>query len=497
MELLVQRLRYSEGVAFNSPHLRTKSAKRYDMKNWITASGFLFLVGCTSGKSGDGSGSDDPGWSSGTGGDSGSNSDGSDSDSDSGIDVDLDNDADPDEGDDQGGGCTAADLPAADANLVGTVYAPNMELPISGALVYLTKGQVEGVPDSVYCAECVELSCDTHYVFTKPDGTFELPAVSGTDFKLVVQKGQFLRVSTLDVSAGTNMVDASVSNLPGEWNPAGGMWIPKIAVYEAEPDMVFNVLAKFGMGDVTGGQLVSETEPFTLIEPNADQGAFMDDLETMSEFHIVFVPCAATKFWDEAPVVSETRAQNIRDYVAAGGKWYATDHSNEYIAEPFPVYQDFHTQDGEPDLQPAYSVESTVVDADLEAWLSALPPALKDIGGGYPNLGSLPQFTTELNYSGLDAVHEVLVENSAGEMVNVGHHTWVEGPCTSCSDPNEVRPMAVSGQFGCGRMMYSTFETSSDAHEGMSPQELVLLYMILEIGVCHSEPPADPPTIVK
>ena len=74
-----------------------------------------------------------------------------------------------------------------------------------------------------------------------------------------------------------------------------------------------------------------------------------------------------------------------------------------------------------------------------------------------------------------------------GMNVNVGPHTWVEGPCTSCANPAMVRSMAISGQYGCGRMMYSTFETSSSPHQGLNPQELVLLYMILEIGVCQED----------
>jgi hypothetical protein len=53
--------------------------------------------------------------------------------------------------------------------------------------------------------------------------------------------------------------------------------------------------------------------------------------------------------------------------------------------------------------------------------------------------------------------------------------------------------MAVSGQYGCGRMMYSTFETSSVSHTGFSPQELVLLYMILEITTCFEGPPPPAP----
>ena len=55
--------------------------------------------------------------------------------------------------------------------------------------------------------------------------------------------------------------------------------------------------------------------------------------------------------------------------------------------------------------------------------------------------------------------------------------------------------MAYSGGYGCGRMMYSTFENSSTPHAGLNPQELALLYMILEIGVCFEDPPPPPPPI--
>jgi hypothetical protein len=396
-------------------------------------------------------------------------------------------------GDDQG--CGPEDIEPPNAVLEGTVYAPNMEIPISGALVYLANQAPEPVPDEVYCAECVALPCDATFVLTQPDGTFELPAVSGAGKHLVVQKGQFLRDVVIDVAQGNNVVPPDQTNLPGEWNPDAGMWIPRIAVYQTDPDQVFNVLAKFGLGEVSaGGTLVPGSERFTLIS-DTDQGAFMDDLVQMSQYHIIFVPCASTKYWVGAPTVPPQRAQNIRDYVEAGGKWYATDHSNEYIKEPFPSYQDFNSP-AMPDIQPAYDVTGTVADPDLLAWLDALPPALKDIGGGNPTLNSLPSIELMLNYSGIDAVYEIIVQDDEGNDVNVGPYTWVNGPCTSCvSDPFTFRPMAITGQWGCGRMMYSTFENSSVAHNGLNPQELVLLYMILEIGVCHDKPPPPIPPV--
>ena len=101
---------------------------------------------------------------------------------------------------DEGGGDCDGMVPNPDATLVGTIYAPNLEIPISGALVYVTDDPVMGIPDEVYCAECVELDCETPYVLSAHDGSFVLPVVSGPGQKLVVQKGQFLRVVDLDVA---------------------------------------------------------------------------------------------------------------------------------------------------------------------------------------------------------------------------------------------------------------------------------------------------------
>jgi hypothetical protein len=218
----------------------------------------------------------------------------------------------------------------------------------------------------------------------------------------------------------------------------------------------------------------------------------------MDLYHLVFLPCASTKSWSGAPGVPQNRIDNIRAYVEKGGKLYATDHSNEYIEAPFPTYQEFYDDNGfyGIDIQPGYTSVGSVVDSEMLAWMQALPANLKDIGGGNPTLNALPAIETRLNYSGIESISPVLVEDADGNQVDVGHKTWVQGPCSSCTDnPSLTRPMAISGEYGCGRMLYSTFETSSDAHVGLNPQELALLYMILEIGVCFEETPPPPPPV--
>lgn len=390
-------------------------------------------------------------------------------------------------GDDE---CLPDNLPNPDAMLTGTVYAPNLQIPISGALVYLIDEDPEPIPDGVYCAECVELPCDKHFVLTQPNGSFSLPAVSGPGQKLVVQKGQFLHVTDMDVVAGNTQVPPSDSNLPGEWNPAAGHWIPRIAVFETFNDSIFDLLAKIGLGQVDGsGSLVPGTEQFDILDPYA-QGAMLDNYAQMEPYHIIFTPCMSQSGLGS---VTGIRNFNIRDWTEAGGKWYVTDWANEYLYEPFPDYQDFH-QPNSPDLG-YYDSYGTIVDPDLLAWLGALPPGLKDIGGGNPNLNSLPSVEFIDNWSGLDMIHDIYVQNENGEDVNVGHHEWVRGPCDSCFDSFVERPMTVSGQWGCGRMMFSTYHTTEFAHQGLTPQELVLLYIILEIGVCFGDPPPPPPPI--
>lgn len=392
-------------------------------------------------------------------------------------------------GDDGGNGCVPQET---NATLTGTVFAPNLQIPISGAVVYVTSGDAEPVPDEVYCAECVEVSCNDHFVLTAADGSFELPAVAGLGKKLVVQKGQFLHEVDIDVAEGANVVPADQSNLPGEWNPAAGMWIPRIAVVRSPVyDSIFNVLAKIGMGQVSGsGGLVEGTQRFDLLE-QADGGALLDDLDAMRQYHIIFIPCMSQTGMGG---LSAQRIDNIRQWVSEGGKWYVTDWANEYLYQPFPTYQTLHGQAFDPDLG-YYDTTGVVLDAELLAWLDALPPALKDIGGGHPNLLALPTVGLIDNWSGIDSIPSVMVMNDEGEQVDVGHHAWVEGSCPVCNPSNTLRPMTISAEYGCGRMMFSTYHTDEGEHVGLTPQELILLYIILEIGVCHDTPPPPPPPV--
>jgi hypothetical protein len=123
------------------------------------------------------------------------------------------------------------------------------------------------------------------------------------------------------------------------------------------------------------------------------------------------------------------------------------------------------------------------------AWLEALPDGLKDINPlndeSHPTLFELPQLQTVDNWSAIIATPPVLVDDGMGGQIDVGHKTWLEGDGAGVG----VHPLTVSGQYGCGRIQFTSYHTAEFFdYVGLSPQELVLVYTILEIGVCQYLP---------
>jgi hypothetical protein len=426
-----------------------------------------------------------------------------------------DDDAPPDEGpkfdvaglpDGGDGSCPAP--PPPDATLTGTVYGPNGIIPVSGALVYVSEDQPGGIPQEVYCTECSLLDCNDQWTLTDADGSFTLPATSGAGKYIVVQKGQFLRITPYDVPAGPLALSDTVTTLPAANDPDNGEYIPLVAVGDGGYDRIEDALGKFGLGDTMIAnmeeRLVPGTESFDLWDNGRDpaydgfvsQGTFeelVSDPELLAQYHIIFVPCSYDDYVDALSIPANV--DNIRNWVAAGGRWYVADWSNEWLQMVFPEYQDLSNWDGSVGSADngVYDSLADVLDPDLLEWLEALPAALKDINPlnneEHPTLGDLPQVLTVDNWSGITTIHPVLVDDPDGGQVDVGHKVWLEGPG---GQPAGIHPLTVTGQFGCGKIQFTSYHTAEFFnYVGLSPQELVLIYTILEIGTCQD--PLPPP----
>lgn len=409
--------------------------------------------------------------------------------------------------DDMGpGGCGGG--AQTNATLSGTVLAPNGEIPIAGALVYTSVSPPVGIPQQVYCDECQPINCDDFLTFTDVDGTFELDTQAGNGRYLVVRKGQFMRVSQIDIVEGSAVLTPVLTTLPGTNDPAAGLYIPRIAVGYGSFDRIEDALGKFGLGQtsIAGFEenLVPNSEPFDIWDnggsPGGDgftsQGTFaqlISDPSRLDDYHIIFVPCSSDTYLSSLDAAT---IGNIRDWVAAGGRWYVADWANEWMEHVFPDYQ---TLTGEPNAADvgAYDSNATVQDPDLLAWLMALPNPLKDINPlndeSHPTLFDLPGFVTTVdNWSVIQQVHPVLVDDGMGGQADVGHKVWLEGPGGSGGGAGP-HPLTVTGEFGCGRIQFTSYHAAEFFdYVGLSPQELILLYTILEIGVCQDNPLPPP-----
>jgi hypothetical protein len=92
-------------------------------------------------------------------------------------------------------------------------------------------------------------------------------------------------------------------------------------------------------------------------------------------------------------------------------------------------------------------------------------------------------------------VHDVFVDDGMGGKVNVGHKVWIEGEGSETwgvPPADEQHPLTITAEYGCGRLMFTAYHTVEGRdYVGLTPQELVLMYLIMEIGICQT--PYDPP----
>lgn len=400
------------------------------------------------------------------------------------------------------------------ARVTGTVWAPGNapgmvppghEIPVAGAMVYFGRVKPEPIPQRVECVPCVEAPPSAQ--ITDAKGSFELHPAPGT-YWLVVQKAQF-RIEQQIVITSDQVLGAEFTTLPSIHDPEHGKWIPHIALAAGDYDAMESILGKMGIGAVgPDGTFIpqSASGAFDVYSnggaiDNVAKGrltALVRDLDKMMNYHIIFIPCAGDS--NRAALRDPDVLRNIREYVRAGGRLYVTDWSGEWADNVFPeqiqlkgavdtpatAYNaaldrwdttKFRNADGSP---PYSSPDAEAVDPDLARWLDG------QVGGyGWPIDASA--FLVEGNWDHIAALHDVEVGvDSEGQPIIDAPRPYVTG-----SDGTAGGKKTLTATFeptGCGRVLYSTYHTTESTHVGLEPQERVLLYLLLEIGVCKDDP---------
>ncbi|MCP4676636.1 MAG: carboxypeptidase regulatory-like domain-containing protein [Deltaproteobacteria bacterium] len=392
------------------------------------------------------------------------NSDGGSSDS------DADGDSDGD-----------ADYDGETGSIQGKVLSPSQNLPISGALVFLTKGEPKEIPDHVYRYECDEMG--GLYTLSGADGTWRIDNAPTGTWNIITRKGNFRRVREIVVDGTEDQqIPQDITTLPGS-EDAEGDTIPNFAVMHTTPDLIYNLLAKFGMGNVNNGALQYGTETFDIYLDGAAHAGYptsdklFETPEKIDEYHMIFFPCAADT---RSVAFVKSHADAIRNYVSKGGKLYNSCCVALWTEAPFPDYIDF--SGGNPDgvnkwdigrISPTpYTTNGEVLDNQLSAWVSANSnndPANIPFTMGYVKIDGVTE---------VDDGHGLSDDNGV-----VKPYVWVRD-----IQKYPGSPLMVTYNYDGGKVFYTVYETSK-AGAGFTPQEAVLLYVILEVGVCENPPP--------
>lgn len=429
-------------------------------------------------------------------------------------------------GDDTGGGGVDAPYTGPTGTLRGRVWAPGLapgmtapgeEIPVAGASVYLTSARPAPIPSGVYCEPCQQAPQGA--VLTDSKGNFELPGAMPGKKWLVIQKAQFRLEQQLDVTTDDVTLPDAQTTMPSVNDPDNGKWIPHIAIAAGSYDHLQNIFGKMGIGTVdangeytgTAGKLdLVDNGGNTLGTPAGTLAQLAADPVKLATYHIVFVPCSGDSY--TAALRDQNVLKNLRDYVKKGGKLYVTDWSGEWMDNVFPEQielgesfggfgdridtpataylgsndswntSQFGTADGD-----AYdSNDADAVDPGLAAWLGAQK-------GPSPSGSSGPidahHFSAVDNWNFVASLHPVQVGMNNGQPVMDMPKTWVTGSNGGPLGGGTRHALTVTFEpAGCGRVVYSTYHTTESTHAGLYPQERILLYLIMEIGVCSDNP---------
>ncbi|HEY5944215.1 MAG TPA: hypothetical protein VIV40_01930 [Kofleriaceae bacterium] len=427
-------------------------------------------------------------------------------------------------GDDDGNGSGSGSGSGSDgpvvATLTGKVWAPKwapgdvppgQEIPIFGATIYVTDTRPQPIPQQTYCEPCVDTPQGS--VASKHDGSFELPLTGTGHYWLVIQKGPFRLEQEIDVAKGTTALAPQNTTLPSKHDPAVGAWIPKIAIVRGNYDAIEDILGKIGFGSMSGNKLGTPDGEITFYDwggtGNTSAEYLVQNISELRKYHIVFFPCSTSV--NDTVMNDQNNLKNIRQFVADGGKLYVTDWSGEVGDRAFPPQiqlgsSGFGSTDtvgtydpialtgaittaGDADGDLYDSEDGKAVDPDLSMWLGLQTGPSES--NPVPSLYNPNAFQVHHNWNWITKLNSVMKgTDDMGQPVYDDPKGWVTASDTS---GHGAKPVAVTYEpTGCGKVLYSTFQTSgasaSESHMGLMAQERVLLFLIMEISACTQNP---------
>jgi hypothetical protein len=232
--------------------------------------------------------------------------------------------------------------------------------------------------------------------------------------------------------------------------------------------------------------------------------ALLGSIEEMRKYHIIFFPCATSMSGIDTQLSDQAILANIRRYVSEGGKLYVTDWSGELADRAFPqqielgdagadsagtydptTFTGTLTTTGDADGNLYESPDGKAIDPDLNAWLGLQMGPQENGATGLYNPNS---FEVTDNWNWVKKLNPVMIgTDMMGLPVYDMPKAWVTGSSPAAGATN--KPLAVTYEpAGCGKVLFTTFQTANAPHVGLYPQERILIYLIMEIQTCSDNP---------
>ena len=441
--------------------------------------------------------------------------------------------------------------------LTGTVTAPNGDLPIPNAVVYVPNVPLDDLPPIEPATECIqcedeELGDPLVGTITEYDGTFELRHVpAGVDFPLVIKIGQWRRVVNISPkdACQTHALDNDTIRLPRsqqEQNEHDN--IPQTAISTGAVDAIECVLHKLGVetseftrhnqdgrihiyranGGVADQQLANacddvecdgcflgacwgcgcDSNKCTDRDPgscgSSSGGAMLQenlssnlygDQATLDSYDMVVMDCEAN---DHSASRSTGDLERIRNYVNGGGRLFASHYAYDWLHETDELRETAIWGGGEDFNNDSLAfVDDTFPGGSVFwDWLQ-----LVDADHGTTGPGGEPQ---------------IAIEDPRTYVVDVNDGLATRWVYTEAGAPGHVNrnsiqqytfdtPVFADESEQCGQVAYSAFHVTGVGTSGgpafpdycsggdLTPQEKVLAYMLFDLAACVSEDGEPPP----
>ncbi|HEX3696308.1 MAG TPA: carboxypeptidase regulatory-like domain-containing protein [Polyangia bacterium] len=394
----------------------------------------------------------------------------------------------------------------AKTTVSGTVYDPAGDVPLYGIAVFVPNAPLSPLPQGVACTHCqATIENALSVALTDVKGNFVLDDVPvGENIPMVMEVGKWRRAVTIDVVAActnTPLNDPNFTRLPRNQSEGD---LPKIALTTGGHDALECLLRKVGIDDSefspTDGKghvnLFAGEGGTDRYAPSLNGGAMFtpvqpwwDSVDNLKPYDMILYSCEGNP---KATNKSAAAVKAFQAYAEAGGRSFASHWHNywfEQAAPPLSTVATFDNQTSPLSEYPSMVDVSFPKGAAMADWLNNV--------GATPTRG---QLTIEGARNTVTALDSGLAQK------------WLYG-----DSPSTVQYFSANTPIGsvedqqCGRVVYSDIHVSSGAKpgfprdrslngpgdpdlgfpfptgcvtQGMTPQELALVFMLFDMQSC-------------